>query len=92
MEDIPNVDRDEGNEPTDSPDGGSDWSIEDFDDFSPFDGLDEGGEAATATDTKNTMIPQSYRAWQVPALGSKGAVVRIFLFKPTEPFKEQRRR
>ena len=30
---------------------------------------------ATATDTKKTMIRQSYRAWQVPALGSKGAAI-----------------
>ena len=28
-------------------------------------------------------ISQSYRAWQVPALGSKGAAIRLFLFKLT---------
>ena len=42
---------------------------------------------ATATETKKTMIPQSYRAWQVPALGSRGAAIRSFLFKQTEHFK-----
>ena len=31
-----------------------------------------------------TMISYSYRAWQVPALGSKGAVTRLFLFKGSD--------
>jgi len=44
------VDRDEHDESGDTPDPGSDWSIEDFDDFSPFEGLDlEGGEASQLT-------------------------------------------
>ena len=40
---------------------------------------------ATATATAKTMImiSQSYRAWQVPALGSKGAAIRLFPFKLT---------
>ena len=33
---------------------------------------------ATATETKKKMIRQSYRVWKVPALGSKGAAIRIF--------------
>ena len=36
---------------------------------------------AIATDTKKTMIRQSYKDRQVPALGSKGAAIRSFLFK-----------
>ena len=36
---------------------------------------------ATATATTMTKISQSYRAWQVPALGSKGEAISLFLFK-----------
>ena len=44
---------------------------------------------ATATATAMTMgkISQSYRAWQVPALGSKGAAIRLFLFKHSDHVK-----
>ena len=37
----------------------------------------------TAAATTITKISQSYRAWQVPALGSKGAAITLFLFKLT---------
>ena len=37
--------------------------------------------AATATVTMKTTIAQVHRAWQVPTLGSKGAGIRLFLFK-----------
>ena len=42
---------------------------------------------AIATVTPMTMICQSYRAWQVPALGSKGEAIRLFLFKPIDHVK-----
>ena len=44
---------------------------------------------ATASATAMTMrkIYQSYRAWQVPALGSKGAAIRLFLFKHSDNVK-----
>ena len=37
--------------------------------------------AATAKVTMKTKLSQAHRAWQVPALGSKGAGIRLFLFK-----------
>ena len=42
---------------------------------------------ATATATMMTMISQSYGAWQVPALGSKSAAIRLFLFQPSDHVK-----
>ena len=50
-------------------------------------GTAPASSAATVTVTAKAMtitkISQSYRAWQVPALGSKGAAIRLFLFKLT---------
>ena len=40
-----------------------------------------GTAAATGTATMKTKISQAHKAWQVPALGSKGAGIRLFLFK-----------
>ena len=34
-----------------------------------------------------TMISQSYRAWKVSALGSKGAAITSFLFKRSDHVK-----
>ena len=42
---------------------------------------------STASDTKNTMIPQSYRAWQVPAIGIKCAAIRSFYSNGRNYFK-----
>ncbi len=42
MEDIPAVERDARDRPDRPPGEGDDWSIEDFDDFAEFDGLDLG--------------------------------------------------
>ena len=41
-------------------------------------------ETATATAMEMTKISQSYRAWLVPALGIKGAAIRLFLFKQSD--------
>ena len=43
-----------------------------------------GAATTTATAmmaTAMTKISHSYRAWQVSALGSKGAAIRLYLFK-----------
>ena len=42
---------------------------------------------ATATATMMTMISQSYVVWKVPALESKGAAIRLFLFQPSNHVK-----
>ena len=34
--------------------------------------------------TAMTKISHSYRAWQVPALGSKGAAITLFLYKHSD--------
>ena len=34
--------------------------------------------------TVMTMISHSYRAWQVPALGSKGAAITLLLYKHSD--------
>ena len=53
-----------------------------------------GAATATATTTVTmvmattmTMISQSYGDWQIPALGSKGAAITLFLFKCSHNFK-----
>ena len=42
---------------------------------------------ATATKTSMTKISMSYRAWQVPAHGSKDGAIRLFLFKCSDHVK-----
>ncbi len=63
MEGIPDVDRDERDRPND----GSEWSIEDFDDFSSFDefelGPDEDPQAQLDFDTATT--PDEEPEWSV---------------------------
>ena len=55
-------------------------------------GTAPASEVATVTVRATAMIitkiSQSYRAWQVPALQSKGAAIRLFLFKPTVTMME----
>ena len=40
--------------------------------------------ATTASPTTMTNTSQSYGPWQVPSLGSKGAAIRLFLFKHSD--------
>ena len=41
----------------------------------------EAKVTATATMTMMTKLSQSYRVWQVSAIGSKGSGNRLFIFK-----------